>query len=270
MNAHVSMMGGVPKKRRRRRGSIGNGERHEEDIGTRIDAPSMFFDSRETYEIFDPRTQSRVNFMQLYVETLVGLVSTIEHGRAEITLGESGLRQLDHEIAGLTARLRVYMQWFIDDDGNVGTPDASGWTEANWIDYEQSLEGPILYWYRKAWLDSGWWANPIDGPPGHRPDLLQGWMLLSQVTISRMHQVELIGYFWGFVSLKAQQLGAEFGGDIGEIWDGIAAKALEAAENATDYIKKQLPKSPLGKLGLGVAVAAALGLGLFLFTRRRR
>ncbi len=269
MNAHISLMGGVPKNRRRPRGSIGNGNGHYEK-GHKIDAPFIFADSRETYEIFDPRSQARVNFMRLWVDTMVGLVSDIEHNRAKIKLGDRALRQLDHEIAGLTARLRTYMSKFTDGEGNPATPDTTNWTDEDWAGYEEDLEGPVLYWNNRDWIDR-WFSNPIDGPRGHRPDLLQAWMLTSQVLVGLSNQVDLVGYFWGFISISAQELASEYGGAVGDIWTDIAAAAKEKMEEARKYIEDEvLPKTGIGKLALAVTVVGVVGLGLFLFTRRRR
>lgn len=197
----------------------------------------------------------------LMVQSLARQINRAAAQRASVKLGERGLKQLDNDLAGLQARTRTYMSRF----PAFKQPNVSGWTEEDWEDWRTTIEGPLLYWNAEDWRKSSWWGNPLDGPPGHRPDMLEIWVIQNQLFAVEEHQVELVREFWGFAQYRAETFVEEFSEGVSEVWENFAEFAKEAAADAADFVEeKLLPKSTLGRAALAAGIIGAIAVAVYL------
>ena len=237
-----------------------------------IDAAGQFAKLREGYESVRGYPTLQIEYMAIVVGGLMRMANLVGSMRGEVRLGQRGLAQFDADLSGFQARVRVYASQF--DRGPTGEPQpfpVAGMSTEDWSDYRDTLEGPILYWDRKAWLGSSWWSNPLDGPPGVRPDGLEQWMLWNQVSAARETHHQLITTFWGYTQLRASELADAASGAAKEIWRGIAATAQDAAAGAWDAIQDNLvPSSTAGRIGAAIALGGLFAGGLYLWLRPGR
>ncbi len=237
-----------------------------------VDAAGLFKALRDGYERMDGYPGLQVEYMSIVVGGLIRMVNLIGSMRSAVRLGQRGLAQFDADLAGFQARTRVYASQFERDGQGEPLAFATGeMTADDWDDYRNTLEGPVLYWNRKEWLESGWWSNPIDGPPGFRPDGLEQWMLWNQVSAIRTTQQQLVQSFWGYVHFRASEFAEATSGAARELWRGVADTAEEAASSAWEAIRDNLvPSSTAGKLGAAVVIGGLVAGGAYLWFSPRR
>ncbi|MEM7160256.1 MAG: hypothetical protein AAF799_45885 [Myxococcota bacterium] len=233
-----------------------------------LDVGRLFVDTRQVYldakataaELDEPAIVTEVMWAML--ELLGHILVDIRVLRSQITEGELGLRGFDADLVGLQQRFRNLYRPFFQDLKPIDT-----WTEEDWRDYEEFVEGPVLLWDLKTCQER--WGVPFGSPPCEGPDLQMALSLLHQTGVAGEFEQELLSSYYGFADLTLRDIASHWEGQTKAAFEAAASAMGDIADTITDYaVQKSGAKS--FALGAGTAIAG-LGLaGLYLFAIRKK
>lgn len=232
-------------------------QRRDLQSGT-IDVGRLFTDTKQLY--LDTRTHAaetgnptlRVARMYSIVDLIGNLLNEITSLRTQITRGEEGLTAFDDDLAGLKQRYRnLYWPFFREPE----PPPPTEWTEQQWADFEELIEGPILLWDLETCRKR--WGIHDKAPPCEGPDLLLALSLMRQTGVALEFQQDLIESWYGFADVTMDEF-MTFYGDLG----GAAGKAIAGGlaaigKGVTNYVTRGGGSG----FGWGLGLAAVLGAG---------
>lgn len=208
--------------------------------------------------------QLRVQAMAATLDLLRKLINLATGQRARIKLGTAGLGQLDRDLAGLRARFRgIYGRW---DPADMDPPQQ--WDPEVWDDFEESLEGPILFWNIEDCRNR--WGLPFL-PACQGPDLLLAIQTVNGVAEARAAELDLqnplispVGSFYAHTHAFFVQA-AEFAKD--EV-RGVFLELAHAADTIARQIGNYFGVPPrVVKAAFPWMVGAGIGLGAYALWR---
>jgi len=213
--------------------------------------------------------QARESRLKLLAHTVNGLGSTLARVRgyrAQVSLGEQGLKQLDADLENITLRYEnVYRPMFpVLAGGIVQMPDPREMTEQAWEHVENNLEGPLFFWDYNACQD--FWSD-IHAPSCTGPDYLFALSLINQVIVALEHELEMRREFWIIAAIDD----GLFDGALEE-QDQVFAKIERAAEDIAGILADifAILKGITGALRKTPGVVLlALGVGVFILSRKK-
>jgi hypothetical protein len=194
------------------------------------DANSLMIKARAAVRNVD---LMRLEMLRDVVDHIGSTIMKLRAWRNEIVLGEKGLEtSFDPMLDGIEVRYReVYRPIFPMGKlpGSKGAiPDPSGWTEQEWEQIQDLLDGPLFLWSPKE-CEENWRVAGVPDCDG--PDYFHTLSLINQVFVAKENQLDIQREFPIVATVDYMLLGGEM-----EEYD----KETEAAKTALDATKNVL------------------------------
>ena len=203
----------------------------------KVRSPVDFFvRARELYEplLAEQLDGARPPFMWHVLYAIGTALKKATLARTNLFL-DPGLWEMDDDLVDLSSRYSSVYKPLME---RLIQLDPEEWTDQDWDDFENMIEGPVLVWPDLQTCAEQW---PVEGvPPCEGPDLLTAMRLLNQLDVVRVHKIQETMFAAIADTLSDYAEGAATA--VKEIVLAVADGATEAAKWAAgvvgDVVKK--------------------------------